>query len=65
MADSILNFSYGILNWFDFNLTTSPLEGLNNKIKVMKRMGYEYKNMDLFKLRILGIHDTDIILTGT
>lgn len=64
MASTIYNFSYGILNWFDFEMTTSPLEGLNNKIKTIKRRSYGIKNQNYFRLRILGVHDTEFILTG-
>ncbi len=34
-------------------LTTAVSEGLNNKIKVLKRMGYGYTNTESFKLKIL------------
>lgn len=34
-------------------LTTAISEGLNNKIKVLKRMGYGYSNMESFQLKIL------------
>jgi len=30
-------------------------EGLNNKIKVIKRIGFGYKNFDFFRLRLLYI----------
>ncbi|WP_370806994.1 transposase [Dialister hominis] len=29
-------------------VNTGKLEGFNNKIKVLKRIGYEYRNMDYF-----------------
>ncbi|MCP4651844.1 MAG: transposase [Candidatus Omnitrophica bacterium] len=35
------------------NLTTAISEGLNNKIKVLKRMGYNYTNEKSFKNKIL------------
>ena len=35
------------------NLTTAISEGLNNKIKVLKRMGYGYSNVESFQLQIL------------
>ena len=40
------------------------LEGTNNKIKVMKRMAYGYRDMEFFKLRILAIHEAKYSLTG-
>lgn len=35
------------------NLTTAISEGINNKIKVLKRMGYGYTNEESFQLKIL------------
>ncbi len=37
-AETLLNHRDGILNWYEHNISTGPLEGLNNKIKVMKRL---------------------------
>lgn len=41
-----------IINHARFPLHTSLLEGINNKIKVMKRMAYGYRDDDYFFLRI-------------
>ncbi len=30
-------------------------EGLNNKIKVIKRVGFGYKNFEFFRLRVMYI----------
>lgn len=35
------------------NLSNGPLEGINNKIKVLKRTAYGFRNFDNFRLRIL------------
>lgn len=53
-----------IVSWYDFPISTGPLEGLNNKIKVLKRMAYGYRDQDFFCLRILCLHDTRFQLTG-
>lgn len=55
----------GILNWFDHRISSGPLEGLNNKIKVLKRQSYGIRNIEFFKLRIYGIHDSFIFLSGS
>lgn len=36
----------------DFPLHTSLLEGINNKIKVIKRMAYGFRDDDYFFLKI-------------
>ena len=48
----------GILAWYDYRITTGPLEGLNNKIKVFKRAAYGYRDAKFFGLRILFLHET-------
>lgn len=54
----------GILAWYDFPISSGPLEGINNKIKTMKRQAYGFRDMEFFKLKILGIHETEYALIG-
>jgi len=54
----------GILAWYDFPISTGPLEGTNNKIKTMKRQAYGFRDQEFFKLKILGIHETRYALVG-
>jgi transposase len=42
----------GILASAKYPLHTSGLEGINNKIKVIKRMAYGYRDLDYFFLKI-------------
>jgi transposase len=42
-----------ILNYFDHPYTNGFLEGKNNRIKVIKRVAYGYRNTANFRLRIL------------
>ncbi|MGX6966138.1 transposase [Vagococcus teuberi] len=50
-------FSQGVMNTFEYSYSNSFLEGINNKIKVIKRMAYGYRNFLLFKLCIFLIQD--------
>jgi transposase len=43
---------YGILNHCDYPIHTSKLEGVNNKIKVIKRKAYGYHDQRYFTLKI-------------
>jgi transposase len=43
---------YGILNHCDYPLHTSLLEGVNNKIKLIKRKAYGYQDIRYFSLKI-------------
>lgn len=45
----------GIVTAGRHRLGTGPLEGANNKIKVLKRTGYGYRNFDYFALKIKSI----------
>jgi len=42
-----------ILNYFDYPYTNGFLEGKNNRIKVIKRVAYGYRNAQNFRHRIL------------
>lgn len=54
----------GIINFFKYRITTGPVEGINNKIKVLKRQAYGYRDLDYFKLRIYALHEARYSLIG-
>lgn len=54
----------GLLAWYSAPISTGPLEGVNNKIKLMQRRAYGYRDLDLLKLRILSLHTTRFELVG-
>ena len=54
-ADTIRNRYTGISNSFSTSITNGFTEGCNNKIKVLKRNAYGYKNFNRFRNRILHI----------
>ena len=45
-------FEYGILNHADYPIGTSGLEGINNKIKVIKRKAYGFHDDKYFALKV-------------
>ena len=45
-------FEEGILNHCDFHIGTSVLEGVNNKIKVIKRKAYGFHDEEYFALKV-------------
>lgn len=49
------NWSNPILNSFEYPYTNGFTEGINNKIKVLKRNAYGYRNFKRFRNRILHI----------
>jgi len=51
-AKMLKNYAYGIFNHCLYPLHTSRLEGINNKIKVMKRRAFGYHDLEYFSLII-------------
>jgi len=45
-------YAEGIIASATYWLNTSVLEGMNNRIKVIKRMAYGYRDSDYFFLKI-------------
>ncbi len=43
---------YGILNHCDYPIHTGKIEGVNNKIKVIKRKAYGYQDLRYFTLKV-------------
>lgn len=54
-SNTMINWQNGILNSFDVRYTNGFTEGCNNKIKVLKRNAYGYRNFRRFRNRILHI----------
>lgn len=52
-ATTLQNWSKSIFNTFDYPYTNGFTEGCNNKIKVLKRNAYGYRNFYRFRKRIL------------
>jgi transposase len=63
-ADTLEAHQEGILNYYDHPISTGPLEGTNNKIQLMKRQAYGFRDHQFFKLKILGLHETKYALVG-
>jgi transposase len=63
-ADTLEEHAEGILAYYDYPISTGPLEGTNTKIQAMKRQAYGFRDKKFFKLKILGIHETKHALVG-
>lgn len=53
LAKRLNRWSGGILAYFTHRITNGVAEGINNKIKVIKRRSYGFRDMDYFFLKIL------------
>jgi len=54
----------GLLAWYEYPISTGPLEGTNNKIKTLQRQAYGYRDQEFFRLRIFSAHTTHYELIG-
>ena len=63
-AKTLRLHAFGILAYYDYPISTGPLEGTNNKIKTMKRQAYGFRDKEFFKLKTLAIHETKYALVG-
>lgn len=63
-AATLLEHRAGILAYYDYSISTGPLEGLNNKIQTMKRQAYGFRDLEFYTLKILAIHQAKYALVG-
>jgi transposase len=63
-ATTLEEHRQGILAYYDYPISTGPLEGTNTKIQAMKRQAYGFRDHEFFKLKILAIHQAKYALVG-
>lgn len=54
----------GILSFYDYRISTGPLEGTNTKIRVLQHRAYGFRDTEFFKLKILALHEAKFKLVG-
>lgn len=64
-AETMINWLPGILNSFSSKITNGFTEGCNNKIKVLKRNAYGYRNFYRFRNRILHMFSHQLKFQAT
>ena len=63
-ANTLRLHQKGLLAWYEYPISTGPLEGTNNKIKTIQRQAYGYRDDEYFRLRIFSSHTTRYELIG-
>jgi len=53
-----------ILAYYDYPISTGPLEGTNTKIRVLQHQAYGFRDTQFFKLKIYALHETRYQLVG-
>lgn len=64
VGKTFLRHYEGLLNYFDHRISNGKIEGINNKIKVQKRCGYGYRDIEYFTLLLYDLHKKTIGLVA-
>ena len=64
MARTLGSHRAGLLAYYDYPISTGPLEGTNDKIEALKRQAFGFRDQESFKLKILAIHEAKYALVG-
>ncbi len=57
-ATTLNKWQAELLNYWDYRITNAMVEGKHNRVKVLKRRAYGYRNDKTFSLRILNLFHT-------
>jgi transposase len=52
-CQTLINWFGEVTGYFEHHISNGCVEGLNNKLKVIKRCGYGFRNFENFELRVL------------
>lgn len=63
-ARTLLTHYKGLLSYFEHKIDNGKAEGINNKIKVLKRQAYGFCDQEYFKLRLYNLHKKEYQLVG-
>jgi len=63
-AQSIERHIHGLLAYFLHPISSGRVEGINNKIKALKRKTYGYRDLEYFELKIYAANRLRYSLLG-
>ena len=64
MSKTLRTHRRGLLNWYDFPISSGPMEGINNKIGALQRMAYGYRDKEYFMHKLYALHLAKFALIG-
>ncbi|MCG6537671.1 MAG: ISL3 family transposase [Syntrophales bacterium LBB04] len=64
LAETLQRHRGELLSYFRHRISTGPLEGINNKNKVLKRQAYGFRDKLYFKLRLFFLHQQTPAFAG-
>jgi hypothetical protein len=63
LAKTLRRHEEGLLAYYDYPLSTGPLEGTNNKIPALQRQAYGYRDREFFRLKLMALHEAKYVLS--
>jgi transposase len=63
-AKTLASRRNSLLAWYDYPISTGPLEAVNNKIKLCNRQAFGYRNREFFELKLFALHKARYALVG-
>jgi len=64
VGKTLAGYRTGLLNYFTHHISNALTEGINNKIKTLKRQAYGFRDMEYFRLRLYHLHTQRYSLSG-
>ena len=65
VANTLENYFSELINYYKHGkISNGKAEGINNKIKTLKRQSYGFRDMEYFKLRLYHLHAQKYALCG-
>ncbi len=64
MAKTLTRLEDGLLNYFEHQISSGPMEGTNNKIKTVQRQSYGIRDREYFELTLYSLHQKKYALVG-
>lgn len=61
---TLIRHGAGLMNYFKHRISNGRAEGINNKIKTLKRQAYGFRDMEYFKLRLYHLHEQRYSFSG-
>ena len=56
-AKTLRKHEVGILNYYDENMTSGKVEGVNDRLKTIVKVAYGYRDWEFFELKVKASHE--------
>lgn len=63
-AKTLASRRNNLLAWYDYPISTGPLEAVNNKTRLLQRQAFGYRDSEFFQLKLYALHQARYALVG-